>query len=77
MTATLTTEAAPALAPDARVITVDCKHGTTSLTLIPPRDPAAYKPHEAACVRLALLKHWSVEGCNCTRKLRQRYGLAS
>jgi len=73
--ATLTAEPPPDLAPGARQIIVDCQHGTTSLTLIPPRDPAAYRPHEAACVRLALLKHFSEEGCNCTRKLRRRYGV--
>jgi hypothetical protein len=75
MSATLTAAPAPALAPDARQIVVDCKHGRTELTIFPPRDPDAYRPHEAACVRLALLKHHSEEGCNCTRKLRRRYGV--
>lgn len=70
MSATLSVAMAPDLAPDAWQITIDCRHGTTSLTLTPPRDPTAYKPHEAACVRLALLKHSSEEGCTCTRKLR-------
>jgi hypothetical protein len=74
-TATRTAEPAPDLAPDARQIMIDCKHGTTTLTVFPPRDPAAVKPHEAACVRLALLKHWSEEGCGCTRQLRRRYGV--
>lgn len=69
MTATLTAVPAPDLAPGARVITIDCRHGTTTLTVVPPRDPDAYKPHEAASVRLALLKHYTEEGCNCTRRL--------
>jgi hypothetical protein len=74
-TATLTAEPAPDLAPGARQIIVDCRHGRTELTIIPPRDPAAYRPHEAACVRLALLKHYTNEGCRCTRKLGKRYGV--
>lgn len=73
--ATLTATPAPELAPGARQITIDCRHGTTSLTMIPPRNPDAYRPHEAACVRLALLKHYSEEGCRCTRRLRERYGV--
>jgi hypothetical protein len=75
--ATLTAEPAPDLAPDARQITIDCKHGTTTLTIVPPRDSTAAKPHEAACVRLALLKHYSEEGCRCTRQLRRRYGITA
>jgi hypothetical protein len=54
MSATLTAEPAPDLAPGARQITIDCKHGTTTLTMIPPRDPAAYRPHEVACAPGAL-----------------------
>ena len=75
MSATPTALPAPDLAPGARQIIVDCRHGTTTLAIVPPRDPGAYKPYEAACVRLALLKHWSEEGCNCTRQLRKRYGV--
>ncbi len=75
MTATLTIEDAPQHAPAARQIIVDCPHGTTTAVLMPGGPPDLTGAHERASVGLALLKHWSVEKCSCTKALRRRFRL--
>jgi hypothetical protein len=71
MTAKLTARDAPDLGPGWRVLELDCDHGTTQ---------SAYKNGDAAplsdtaVVRVMLLRHYDAERCNCTRKLRRRYG---
>jgi len=74
--ATLTIAPSPEHGPTAKTLTLDCDHGQTVGVLIPGETLDAYVPHELATVRLLLLKHWSVEGCRCTKALRARYGLA-
>ncbi len=60
------------LAPGARVLSVDCAHATTTITVVPGPLPVA----DALLVRVALVKHFAEEGCRCTKALRQRYGIA-
>ncbi len=73
--ATLTSE--PIAGRDgARLLTVDCRHGTTTLHIFaPPSDPTAIDRLAADGARLAVLKHFSEEGCRCTLELRRRFGL--
>ena len=59
----------------ARVLTVDCQHGTTTLAYATGTGPGALRLTDADVARLALLKHFSEEGCRCTRELRRRYGV--
>ena len=57
-------------------LVADCKLGRTELTIFPPpSDPLAAMRLEADAARLAVLKHYSAEGCGCTAELRRRYGL--
>lgn len=49
-------------------ITVDCEHGTT-VGLGANTDRIGDAPFVAATV----LKHYTEEGCRCTRKLRRKY----
>lgn len=74
--ATLTIAATPEHGPTAKTLTLDCPHGTSTGVIIPAETPGAFVPHEGATVRLLILKHFSVEGCDCTAALRRRYGLA-
>ena len=61
----------------ARLLTVDCRHGTTALHIFaPPSDPTAIDRLAADGARLAVLRHWTEEWCSCTKELRRRYGLA-
>ncbi len=70
--ATLIARDAVEYGPGWRYVEIDCSHDTTT---------SAYKNGEdfalsdADVVRTMLLKHYSVEGCSCTRRLRKRYGL--
>ncbi len=61
--ATLTHRPVPAYGDTVSELVVDCEHGTTTLIVFQPRDPAAVTLHEAACVRLAIAKHYDEEGC--------------
>lgn len=71
--ATLIARPAPELAPDAVLYIVDCDHGRTEAAMLPGPVPIP----EAVFVRLAVAKHYSVEGCRCTRHLRRRYGVTT
>ncbi len=62
--------------PEARKLVVDCEHGATLLMIFPPpNQPEAIDRLTADGARLAVLKHFSEEGCRCTLDLRRRYGL--
>ena len=61
----------------ARVLTVDCKHGTTTLAYANGADPDALQVTDTFAARLALAKHFDTEGCRCTRELRRRYGVSA
>ena len=62
----------------ARLLTVDCEHGTTTLHIFaPPSDPAAIDRLAADGARLAVLRHWTEERCSCTKELRRRLGVGS
>ena len=58
-------------------LVVDCEHGTATLTIIQPSDPAAVRVHDIACARLAVLRHWMEERCGCTAALRRRLGVGT
>ena len=75
MSATLTATPAPEHGERAKLFTLDCRHGTTTMLVLPAADPAAAVPHEQAVVRLMLLRHYVAERCRCTLALRRRYGL--
>ncbi len=74
MSATLTDVPVPMLGEDVKQIVVDCRHGTTTLTIVAP-NPEAMQRQEMAATRLALVKHYEEERCRCTRRLRKRYGV--
>ncbi len=61
----------------ARVVTVDCRHGETSVAYVNGRTPDAVQLTDAIAATVALLKHHSEERCRCTLDLRQRYGVAA
>ncbi|HEV2106810.1 MAG TPA: hypothetical protein VGR16_00955 [Thermomicrobiales bacterium] len=69
--ATLTTESIG----DGRLLTVDCSHGTTSLAFMNGTDPGTPQITEVAAARMVVAHHYAKERCNCTRRLRQRYGV--
>ena len=56
---------------EATIYVVDCDHGTTRLLTIPGRVAIP----ELAAVQTAIARHYSEEGCHCTRQLRKRYGV--
>ncbi len=61
----------------ARLLTLDCPHGRTTMHIYPPAsDPTAATRLEQDAARLMVLTHWLEEQCVCTAELRQRYGLA-
>ncbi len=74
-TATLTSRPLPGYGENVSQIVVGCRHGRTSLTIVQPRDPDAARMHDASCAKLALIKHFSEEGCCCTLELRRRFGV--
>lgn len=65
-TARVTT--APDLGPDGRRLVIDCRHGTSTVSLIVPpgADPGLADPELLA---LALDYHEAAEGCGCAHDL--------
>ena len=61
----------PALSGAAKHITIDCRHGTTTV-LVVDDGVLGRLP-----LRIALAKHFAAEGCTCTRSLRKRLGVAA
>ncbi len=61
----------------ARVLTVDCPHGETSIAYINATAPDALKVTDTAAAVMALVKHYGEEGCRCTRALRRKYGVGA
>lgn len=56
------------LTSDLRRFEVDCRHATTTRIA-----RNASKIGDAAVVAGVVLKHYSEEGCTCTRELRRQY----
>ncbi len=71
--ATLTARAAPEYGASYRYIEIDCDHGTTTSAY---RNGEDLTLSDADIVRVMLLRHYFTERCNCTRRLRKRYGVA-
>ncbi len=73
--ATLTSE--PIAGRDgARLLTLDCRHGQTTMRIFPPpSDPTAATRLERNAARLMVLRHWTEEQCACTDELRRRLGV--
>jgi hypothetical protein len=69
--ATLTTEPIGG----GRLLVVDCSHGATSLAFMNGTDPDALQITEAIAARMVVSHHYAQEGCRCTRRLRQRFGM--
>lgn len=61
----------------ARVLTVDCPHGETSIAYVNGTDPGALQITDAAAAVMALARHYEEERCRCTRKLRRRFGVGA
>ncbi len=59
----------------ARVLTVDCNHGTTTIAYINASTPGAVQVTDAAASVMALVRHFDEERCGCTVELRRRYGV--
>lgn len=59
----------------ARVLMVACKHGETSVAYVNALAPDAPRVSDARIAFIALVKHYTEQGCRCTRELRQRYGV--
>ena len=70
--ATLTVRPCLDLGPGGRLVVVDCRHATTTLTIV-GGPGVAVVPDELAA-RLALARHHALEGCRCTTRLRRRSG---
>ena len=73
-TATLTARDAPEHGPGWRYLEVDCKHATT-VSYAQNLEQAGIT--EDLLVRVLLLRHHTEERCQCTRKLRRRYGVSA
>jgi hypothetical protein len=69
--ATLEFHPLPEVSPLARMIVLDCEHGTTRVAI----GEHAHGPHidDADAVCMALARHHAEEGCRCTRRLWQQY----
>ena len=61
----------------ARVLTVDCPHGETSIAYINATTPEALKVTDTAAGVMALARHFDEERCRCTRALRRKYGVGA
>jgi hypothetical protein len=59
----------------ARVVTIDCPHGETSVAYINATNPDALKVTDTAAAVMALARHFDEERCGCTAELRRRYGV--
>jgi len=57
-----------------RTVTVDCAHGTTTLTIA--EHPSGVQIAGQAAAVIAVQRHFAEEGCACTAELRRRYGVA-
>ncbi len=57
-----------------RRVEVDCSHATTSATVLVPAGATA--PPMADVSRVVIQRHYLAEGCVCTARLRQRFGVA-
>ncbi len=75
--ATLTAADVPQPGPGWRQITVACPHGQTTAAY--PLRPAPGEPQltEPLVVHVALIKHATLEGCDCTAALCRRYGVGA
>jgi len=58
-----------------RLVAVDCRHATTSATVLVPVGAAA--PPTVDVARVVIQRHYVAEGCACTARLRQRYGVTA
>jgi hypothetical protein len=72
MTATIRVRPLPGT--DTREVVIDCKHATTTATIVQPPGVAVHLS-DVEVARVALARHYGEEACRCTRRLRQRYGL--
>ena len=69
-TASLRTAPLPEMAADARLFTLDCEHGTTTIGYAP--GPVQFNDQELA--RIALAKHHGEQpDCRCIRGLWQEH----
>jgi hypothetical protein len=73
MSATLKIDRYPDIGPGARVVVVDCRHGTTQIAVV--EAPGLSVPDQAL-VHAVLRRHYVEESCCCTRDLCRRSGLA-
>jgi hypothetical protein len=71
-TATLTGRAAPELGDGWRVVTIDCRHGTTTVHY---RSSERSPVTDTDVAQVALTRHYATERCRCTAALRRRYGV--
>lgn len=68
--ATLTHRPAPEYGPGVTVLTVDCRHGTTTLHAVAGENGPTL--NEGAAAAMAVLTHYGEERCACTAPLWAR-----
>ena len=72
-TATLQIENLPTHGPPGRLFALECTHGTTRLASLGAGSGTPFS--DKLAVRLALLKHYRGQRCDCVRHLwRQHFG---
>lgn len=71
--AIFTRRPAPEYGRGAEEVVVDCDHGTTTVTLLPSGRPERAEAEVTFAVAMAVWRHYTAEGCACTRRLRRLY----